>query len=380
MTRRRCRWWRHVLARACVAFVLVGGYRGRPHRSAQDHHRRPDRERHSGVDRSRAEFQVGTLRIWHMAVAAGVFGVAPAFFFPAYSAFLPRILPAGQLLAANGLEGVIRPALQRGAARPPPACCRRDVPRAWCLRGRRAVRRRPCAAGGPPLREGFGAPAGEAGPHLLHDLRGGFWFIVRTPWLFWTLLFASILVLVVLGPRRSCCRSSPGTASGRCAAFGFLLAFFGSAACSARSSCRRDAAPALPHDDDDVWVSAPCPYRGRHHRRSRDGRLVFVFGFTDGAATSSGERSCNVGSHGDAGPGFEPRLLRVAGPVAASMAIAGPLSEVLSMETILSPPASFRCSSARSRSPRRGCRRTGVAQPAAVSGSQRRTSVAVRAP
>jgi len=56
---------------------------------------------------------VGALQIWHLAVAAGVLGVAAAFFFPAYSAILPRILPPEQLLAANGVEGVVRPVFQR---------------------------------------------------------------------------------------------------------------------------------------------------------------------------------------------------------------------------------------------------------------------------
>ena len=37
-------------------------------------------------------------------------------------------------------------------------------------------------------------------PHLLRDLRDGFVFMLRTPWLLWTLLFASMFVLVVLGP------------------------------------------------------------------------------------------------------------------------------------------------------------------------------------
>src|SRR3954463_11064302 len=55
----------------------------------------------------------GALRIWHMAVAAAALGIAAAFFFPAYSAILPRILPAEQLLAANGVEGVVRPVFQR---------------------------------------------------------------------------------------------------------------------------------------------------------------------------------------------------------------------------------------------------------------------------
>src|SRR6202171_560592 len=48
---------------------------------------------------------VGALKIWHMAVAAAALGIAAAFFFPAYSAILPRILPSAQLLAANGVEG-----------------------------------------------------------------------------------------------------------------------------------------------------------------------------------------------------------------------------------------------------------------------------------
>src|SRR5258705_8335647 len=56
---------------------------------------------------------VGALRIWHMAVAAAALGIAAAFFFPAYSAILPRILPADKLLAANGVEGVVRPVFQR---------------------------------------------------------------------------------------------------------------------------------------------------------------------------------------------------------------------------------------------------------------------------
>ena len=48
-----------------------------------------------------------------MAVASAAMGIAAAFFFPAYSAILPRILPADQLLAANGVEGVVRPVFQR---------------------------------------------------------------------------------------------------------------------------------------------------------------------------------------------------------------------------------------------------------------------------
>ncbi len=56
---------------------------------------------------------VGALQVWHLAVASAAMGAAAAFFFPAYSAILPRILPSEQLLAANGVEGVVRPVFQR---------------------------------------------------------------------------------------------------------------------------------------------------------------------------------------------------------------------------------------------------------------------------
>ncbi|MGA7148715.1 MAG: MFS transporter, partial [Microbacterium sp.] len=57
----------------------------------------------------------GSVSIPHLAVVSFVLGAGAGFFFPAYTAILPRILPPGQLLAANGLEGAIRPALQQAA-------------------------------------------------------------------------------------------------------------------------------------------------------------------------------------------------------------------------------------------------------------------------
>ncbi|MEX5297306.1 MFS transporter [Kocuria sp. CPCC 205292] len=57
----------------------------------------------------------GGLRMWQLAAAAFVFGAGFGFFYPAYSASLPRILPARQLLAANGTEGTARPLLQQAA-------------------------------------------------------------------------------------------------------------------------------------------------------------------------------------------------------------------------------------------------------------------------
>src|SRR5215216_2887666 len=64
--------------------------------------------------------------------------------------------------------------------------------------------------------------------HVLRDLRDGFLFMLRTPWLLWTLLFASMFVLVVLGPIEVLL---PFIAKQRfeegARTYGFILAFFG---------------------------------------------------------------------------------------------------------------------------------------------------------
>ena len=59
----------------------------------------------------------GPLQLWQLAVVAFVLGAAEAFFYPAYTALLPTLLPADELLAANGVEGMLRPIAQQ-AARP----------------------------------------------------------------------------------------------------------------------------------------------------------------------------------------------------------------------------------------------------------------------
>ncbi|BBY14620.1 tetracycline efflux MFS transporter Tet(V) [Mycolicibacterium litorale] len=142
---------------------------------------------------------IGALAIWHLAVAAAILGVAAAFFFPAYSAILPRILPPEQLLAANGVEGVVRPVFQRSVG---PAVAGMLVGATLPSIGAAVV----AVLFGLGLlllvatRPADAAPQPTARARVLHDLRDGFRFMLRTPWLLSTLLFASMFVLVVLGP------------------------------------------------------------------------------------------------------------------------------------------------------------------------------------
>jgi MFS transporter, DHA3 family, tetracycline resistance protein len=52
------------------------------------------------------------LQLWHIAVGSALLGLCTGLFYPAFNAYLPRILTEEQLAAANGVEGIMRPALQ----------------------------------------------------------------------------------------------------------------------------------------------------------------------------------------------------------------------------------------------------------------------------
>ena len=146
---------------------------------------------------------LGSLRLWHMAVASAVLGAGVGFFFPAYSAYLPRILPPQNLLAANGIEGMIRPTLGQAIG---PAFAGvlvgATVP-AWgsvAVAVLFAVGLALLLALRPERSEPPVADADRDRRHPLADLRDGFLFVLRTRWLLWTLLFASMWVLLALGP------------------------------------------------------------------------------------------------------------------------------------------------------------------------------------
>jgi DHA3 family tetracycline resistance protein-like MFS transporter len=282
---------------------------------------------------------VGALRIWHMAVVAGVLGIAAAFFFPAYSALLPRILPAEQLLAANGVEGVVRPVFQRAVGPAVagvlvgatfPAVGAYVVAALFALGLVLLVTTRPVRAEPSPDAER---------PHVVRDLREGFAFMVRTPWLLWTLLFASMFVLVVLGPIEVLL---PFVAADRFAdgarAYGFILAFFGvgsAIGALAVSSVR------LPRRYLSVMMtmwglgSLPLVVVGVTSSFPVMAAATFVVGVTDGAGmviwgTLLQRRVPRAMLGRVSSLDFFVSLAFM--PV--SFAIVGPLSKVVSMETI----------------------------------------------
>jgi MFS family permease len=147
----------------------------------------------------------GVVEVWHLAVLSLVLGIVDGFFYPAYSALLPAILPAEELLPANGIEGMLRPTIYQAvgpllasvviaAASPAMAFLLAGVLQLFAAAGllwlrTTAVRRELVdRAGRHPLLT------------MVDDIREGVRYMVRTPWFLGTLLYACLWVLVMLGP------------------------------------------------------------------------------------------------------------------------------------------------------------------------------------
>lgn len=168
----------------------------------------------------------GELQVWQLAMITFLVGAAEAFFFPAYTALLPTLMPADELLAANGVEGVLRPTMQTALG---PAA-------AGALVGVFAPAAALTAAGGfyflalvlvvlmrtPPV------AAPEVARSVLGDVREGFSYMFRTGWLFATLAFATLYVLVIIGPIEVllpfAVRDQTGSGAG---GYAFVLGAFG---------------------------------------------------------------------------------------------------------------------------------------------------------
>lgn len=148
----------------------------------------------------------GLIELWHLALLSFVLGAADGFFYPAYSAWLPALLPADELLAANGIEGVLRPAVMQAAG---PAAAAGAIS---LLSPGLAFT---IVAGSQALAAGIllamrqtavrrdvdeDAPAQHPLRAMWGELRDGVRYMLVTRWLLATLLYSCILVLVIIGP------------------------------------------------------------------------------------------------------------------------------------------------------------------------------------
>ena len=143
----------------------------------------------------------GGLQLWHMAVGSALLGLCTGVLFPALNAYMVRILPEEQLAAANGVDGVMRPALQSALG---PTLAGVILGATFPTVGLVVI----------AVLSGIGVimlvalrPATSTRPmperqraHALADLRDGLMFVVRTRWLLWTMLHTAVITLVATGP------------------------------------------------------------------------------------------------------------------------------------------------------------------------------------
>lgn len=143
--------------------------------------------------------------VWILACVTFVTGMGMAFYYPAYSAWLPALIPESDLQAVNGFEGMVRPTIGQAigpavagavvAAASPGAAF--TVAAASSAVALLFLGRVPAT----PIRRTLDeAHAGHPVRAALADMREGFAYMVRTPWLLATLLFASLMILVMMGP------------------------------------------------------------------------------------------------------------------------------------------------------------------------------------
>lgn len=144
-------------------------------------------------------------QVWHLAVVSAISGMGMAFYYPAYSAWLPAMVAEEDLLAVNGFEGMVRPTIGQaigpglagvivGAASPGSAFM---VAAASSALGVFALTLVPKT---PVRRDLEAVDADHPVASAIRDMAEGFRYMLRTPWLLATLLFASLMILVMMGP------------------------------------------------------------------------------------------------------------------------------------------------------------------------------------
>ncbi|MFF1829115.1 MFS transporter [Paenarthrobacter sp. NPDC058040] len=234
---------------------------------------------------------LNVLQLWHLALGAFVLGVGQAFFFPAYSAILPRILPAEDLLAANGMEGTVRPILQQAAGPAVAGIVVASLSPAFAVAGVAVCH---CLAFGilnflsREALDGRSAepPEPQGSSSFFHDLKEGFAYTIRTPWLLWTLIWACLSVLFLIGPIEVLLPFVvQDQLGGDSRMFGFLLAIMGAGSALAALAT---ASFRLPRRYLTVMVvtwglgSLPIAAIGFINNFWLLGAAMLVFGLTEG--------------------------------------------------------------------------------------------------
>jgi len=143
----------------------------------------------------------GAVTPWMLGLSAFLIGASTAFFFPAYTALVPLLVPADELMAVNGLEGAARPLLGQALA---PAAVGAVIGASLPAAGGLLIAGALAVAFMVALRVPRPAVSDEPGERSetspLRDLLEGFTYAARTRWIRSSVVFAALMGLGVTGP------------------------------------------------------------------------------------------------------------------------------------------------------------------------------------
>ena len=141
----------------------------------------------------------GRIELWHLVVLVAAYGAGDALFPGAFSALVPQLVPAEQLVQANSVDQLVRPLmlLMIGPAVGGLVVAAAGAGTAFLLdAGTFAAST--CALA--LMRSRPARQAGPAAAGMLAEIREGFRFVRSEMWIWGTLVCASLFLLVYVGP------------------------------------------------------------------------------------------------------------------------------------------------------------------------------------
>ena len=139
------------------------------------------------------------LALWEIFVMSALFGGVEAFFYPAYTALVPDLVPSEMLPSANSLRSISLQAAQIvGPAIGAGIIALGGTSLAFALDGISFIVSAACVVALPQMPALHLAAEKEAG--VLQDIRKGISTVLHSPWLWITLLVAGVSTIFLVGP------------------------------------------------------------------------------------------------------------------------------------------------------------------------------------
>ncbi len=139
------------------------------------------------------------LELWQLCIMSALFGLVEASFYPAYTAAIPDLVPNEDLPSANSLRSIgLQGAQIFGAAIGASIIALGGTPLAFVLDGASFIISAVCLIALPSMPAQHASSSKETS--ALHDLRTGISTVLQSPWLWITIVVASVSTIFLVSP------------------------------------------------------------------------------------------------------------------------------------------------------------------------------------